>query len=344
MGVLNRAIPVDRERPSVYKGVEGRTGQARDQAAPAGRQGRKSMFSTTDRRRLLTAAAGFALGVAGPLALMVPSADAADRDHDGMADRWERRHGLDIRVDDARRDLDHDGLRNIGEFRNSVDPADEDSDGDGHDDGDEVHDGRHGSDVDDPDSDDDGILDGDEDLDHDDVDDEDEDDSGESCRGDDDDNDHDDVDDEDENELGLDDDDVDSDDDGVEDGDDDSDDDGEADEDADDSLDDRCGRDDDEDADDLVGTIESYDGATGTLVIAREGLTGLTYLVTDATDIEIEVDGSGDGSGGDAEGTVADLVAGTLVKEVDVDDHVASTPPTLEEIEIYAAGAGPDSA
>jgi len=297
------------------------------------------ILSTSHNRRLVATAVGLLLGIAGPFALAVPSASAADRDHDGMPDRWERRHGLDPHVDDARRDRDHDGLRNIGELRHSADPLDEDSDGDGDDDGDEVHDGRRSTDVDDGDTDDDGTPDGDEDSDHDGMDNEDEDDSDESCRGDDDDQDHDHVDDEDENELGLDDDDIDSDDDGVPDGDDDSDDDGEANEDLDDSLEDVCTRDDGEDAHDLLGTIESFDDVTGTLVIGRDGAESVSYLVTDQTEIGIEVEES-DGhaiASEDSDGTVADLVAGTVVKEVDIDDDVPSTPPTLEEIELYGA-------
>ncbi|WP_183095826.1 hypothetical protein [Nocardioides stalactiti] len=304
------------------------------------------MITSRTTRTVLRAAAVLAVGMVTPLAFGIPQAAAADRDHDGMPDRWERRHGLDPRVDDARRDLDRDGLRNIAEWRKGVRPEDEDTDGDGDDDGDEVTDGVPSTDVDDPDTDDDGTPDGDEDADGDDTDNEDEDDADESCRRDDDDHDGDHVDDEDENELGLSDDDSDSDDDGVEDGDDDSDDDGEADEDDDDSLDDRCGRDDDEDVDDLVGTILSFEESTGTLVVDRSVGDDLLFLVTDDTEIEIETDDSGPGDGNarrsDEEGSTDDLLPGVLVKEVDIDDDVASTPPTLEEIEIYGVGAGPD--
>ncbi|KAA1417815.1 hypothetical protein F0U44_16145 [Nocardioides humilatus] len=292
------------------------------------------------RRRVLAAVTGTAFALAGPWALAAP-ANAADGDHDGMPDRWERRHGLDPTVDDARRDLDRDGLRNLGEYRHRSEPADEDSDGDGHDDGDEVHDDRRNTDVDDSDTDDDGTPDGDEDSDHDGTDNEDEDDSDETCRGDDDDSDDDHVDDEDENELGLDEDDADSDDDGTDDGDSDSDDDGESNEDDDDSLEDRCGRDGGEDDDDLLGTIESFDEVSGTLVIARSGADGLTFLVGEDTEISVEEPEDDRASGKHRDGSVDDLVAGAVVKEIDVDDDIDSTPPTLEEIELYGPGTGP---
>jgi hypothetical protein len=48
--------------------------------------------------------------------------DRVDRDHDGMADKWERRHHLNTHVNDARRDPDHDGLSNLSEFRHHTDP------------------------------------------------------------------------------------------------------------------------------------------------------------------------------------------------------------------------------
>jgi hypothetical protein len=48
--------------------------------------------------------------------------DRGDRDHDRMADKWERRHHLNTHVNDARRDPDHDGLSNLSEFRHNTDP------------------------------------------------------------------------------------------------------------------------------------------------------------------------------------------------------------------------------
>ena len=82
-------------------------------------------------------------------------AATADRDHDGMSDRWEQRH----RAHSARADLDRDGLRNLTEFRRHTDPRDADTDDDGLRDGREH---RFGLDARDRDSDDDGVRDDDE--------------------------------------------------------------------------------------------------------------------------------------------------------------------------------------
>jgi hypothetical protein len=84
---------------------------------------------------------------------------AADRNDDGIPDRWEKRHGLSLGKDQSSRDQDRDRLRNLGEFRHRTDPRDADTDSDGLEDGDEVDSGR---DPQDTDSDDDGIEDGDE--------------------------------------------------------------------------------------------------------------------------------------------------------------------------------------
>ena len=73
------------------------------------------------------------------LAIAVPAAGAKprDRNHDGIPDRWERSHRLSLKVNQARRDQDRDGLRNRAEYRSQTDPRNDDSDGDGIDDGDE---------------------------------------------------------------------------------------------------------------------------------------------------------------------------------------------------------------
>jgi hypothetical protein len=77
-----------------------------------------------------------AVGLIALLAL--PSlASARDRNHDRIPDRWEKRHNLSLRVNQARRDQDHDGLRNRPEFLARTDPRDRDSDNDGTEDGDE---------------------------------------------------------------------------------------------------------------------------------------------------------------------------------------------------------------
>jgi hypothetical protein len=66
-------------------------------------------------------------------------ARTADRNHNGMPDRWEHRH----RVHRAAADPDHDGVANLGEFHNATNPRDADSDDDGIKDGDDDvnHDG-----------------------------------------------------------------------------------------------------------------------------------------------------------------------------------------------------------
>ena len=78
------------------------------------------------------------VGALGIMALMLPGIAAAkDRNHDRIPDRWEKRHGLSLRVNQAHRDQDHDGLVNRQEFRAGDDPMDADSDGDGTPDGQE---------------------------------------------------------------------------------------------------------------------------------------------------------------------------------------------------------------
>jgi len=263
-------------------------------------------------------------------ALSLPSyAASGDRDHDGMPNRWEARHGLDPDRANGDRDKDHDGLRNLQEYRRHAHPLDEDTDGDGHDDGDEVGDGSRDTRVLVRDTDDDGILDGDDDSDGNGVSDEDEDDAAESCRRDDDDRDGDHVSDEDERELGGRAGDSDSDDDGLDDGAEDRDHDGESDEDEDDSEDDECDHA-DEDLDDLLGTIVTFDESTGELVVDTLASGSQTFVVTDHT--KIEFDSSGHGSGGDA--SVENLVTGQDVVEIDLEDDDDPTATDLEEIEL----------
>jgi hypothetical protein len=74
------------------------------------------------------------------LVIGVPAASAKkphDRNHDRIADRWERAHHLSLRVNQARRDQDRDGVKNLAEFRARMNPRDADSDDDGVEDGDE---------------------------------------------------------------------------------------------------------------------------------------------------------------------------------------------------------------
>jgi hypothetical protein len=65
-------------------------------------------------------------------------AKSRDRDHDRMPDKWEKRHHLNVRANDARRDPDRDHLSNLAEFQRGTDPRDADTDNDGTDDEDEV--------------------------------------------------------------------------------------------------------------------------------------------------------------------------------------------------------------
>jgi hypothetical protein len=82
-----------------------------------------------------------------------------DRDHDRMADKWEKRHHLNTRANDARRDPDKDDLSNLSEFRHHTDPQKADTDEDGVGDDDEL---RNDTNPRREDSDDDGIDDDDE--------------------------------------------------------------------------------------------------------------------------------------------------------------------------------------
>jgi hypothetical protein len=82
-----------------------------------------------------------------------------DRDHDRMADKWEKRHHLNTRANDARRDPDKDGLSNLSEFRHHTDPQKADTDDDGVKDDDELRDDTNPRRDD---SDDDGVGDADE--------------------------------------------------------------------------------------------------------------------------------------------------------------------------------------
>ena len=87
------------------------------------------------RARLGTAVA-MALGALALLAL--PSLAAAkDRNHDGIPDRWEKRHHLSLQVSQAGHDQDRDHLTNRGEFKAGDNPRDRDTDNDGVMDGNE---------------------------------------------------------------------------------------------------------------------------------------------------------------------------------------------------------------
>lgn len=104
------------------------------------------------------------------VAAAVPAAPAmAKGDRDGMPDRWEKRHHLNVRVNDAARDKDRDGLSNYGEYRSHTNPRMKDTDRDHRSDAredydrDKVPNGQEiktANDAGDSDSDDDSIKDG----------------------------------------------------------------------------------------------------------------------------------------------------------------------------------------
>jgi hypothetical protein len=78
--------------------------------------------------------------------LTAGSAAAADKNRDGIPDKWEKQNHLTLRVDQSPKDQDHDGLNNAGEYADHTNPHDSDTDNDGVNDsvdGDN-HDGDHG--------------------------------------------------------------------------------------------------------------------------------------------------------------------------------------------------------
>jgi hypothetical protein len=72
------------------------------------------------------------LGLIGSL-LFAASASANGRDanRDRIPDRWEKRHGLSLKVKQTFRDQDKDGFKNRAEWKAKTDPKDPDSDDDG---------------------------------------------------------------------------------------------------------------------------------------------------------------------------------------------------------------------
>jgi hypothetical protein len=65
------------------------------------------------------------------------SANSRDANRDRIPDRWEKRHGLSLKVKQTSRDQDRDGFHNRAEWRAKTDPRDADSDDDGTEDGEE---------------------------------------------------------------------------------------------------------------------------------------------------------------------------------------------------------------
>jgi hypothetical protein len=74
----------------------------------------------------------FALTLGALALLAVPSLAAArDGNHDGIPDKWEKRHHLSLKVNQAHKNQDGDKLRNRAEFLAGDNPRDADSNDDG---------------------------------------------------------------------------------------------------------------------------------------------------------------------------------------------------------------------
>jgi hypothetical protein len=95
-------------------------------------------MAPTNARRSRLGMTWLALALAALVLLAMPSLAAAkDRNHDRIPDRWEKRHKLSLKTNQARLDQDRDHLRNRAEFLSGDSPRDSDSDDDGVLDGDE---------------------------------------------------------------------------------------------------------------------------------------------------------------------------------------------------------------
>jgi len=80
----------------------------------------------------------FALALGALALLAMPGlASAKDRNHDRIPDKWEKRHHLSLKTNQARKDQDRDHLRNRAEFLAGDNPRDMDSNDDGVIDGEE---------------------------------------------------------------------------------------------------------------------------------------------------------------------------------------------------------------
>jgi len=78
----------------------------------------------------------FALALGALALLAMPSLAAAkDRNHDHIPDKWEKRHHLSLKVNQAHKNQDGDALRNRAEFLAGDNPRDADSNNDGVEDG-----------------------------------------------------------------------------------------------------------------------------------------------------------------------------------------------------------------
>ncbi|MGN6277012.1 MAG: hypothetical protein ACTHNP_13950 [Solirubrobacterales bacterium] len=95
-------------------------------------------MTPTKGRRARLGMTWFALALGALALLAMPSLAAAkDRNHDHIPDRWEVKHHLSLKVNQARKDQDHDGLDNRAEFLAGDNPRNADTNGDGIPDGEE---------------------------------------------------------------------------------------------------------------------------------------------------------------------------------------------------------------
>jgi hypothetical protein len=114
---------------------------------------------------------GFVVALIAMLLVPAAAAQARDRDHDNLPDKWERKHHISTKSKSAAKDPDRDGVDNGNEYREGTNPRKRDSDSDGISDAREDRDrdglrngaeDQTGNDPVDRDTDDDGIKDGNE--------------------------------------------------------------------------------------------------------------------------------------------------------------------------------------
>jgi len=95
-------------------------------------------MTRTKGRRARLGMTWFALALGALALLAMPSLAAAkDHNHDRIPDKWEKRHHLSLKVNQAHLDQDRDHLRNRAEFLAGDNPRDDDSNDDGVMDGNE---------------------------------------------------------------------------------------------------------------------------------------------------------------------------------------------------------------
>lgn len=92
-------------------------------------------FQPTIRRGLRAAILAIASLMLAIGLVSSAQAKAKDANHDGLPDRWEKRHHLTTKVSQAQRDQDHDGVVNKCEFQSKSNPRRADSNHDGRRDG-----------------------------------------------------------------------------------------------------------------------------------------------------------------------------------------------------------------